>query len=115
MYEKFSKLLEARGVSSYRVAKDIGFMPSVFSDWKAGRSTPKRDKIQKIADYFNVPISYFYGEEEPKPQYFIDEETAKLAQGLRDDQKVLMRAARNLTPDQIGILTAMVKQMKGDE
>jgi len=28
------------------------------SQWKNGRSTPKVDKLQKIADYFGVTIDY---------------------------------------------------------
>ena len=30
MYKKFEKLLQARGCSSYRVAKDLGFATTVF-------------------------------------------------------------------------------------
>ncbi len=36
---------------------------STFSDWKKGRSKPKIEKIQKIADYFNVDIQYFLKKE----------------------------------------------------
>lgn len=59
MYKKFEKLLQARGCSSYRVAKDLGFATTVFSDWKSGKSQPKVDKLMKIADYFGVSIEYF--------------------------------------------------------
>ncbi len=59
MYEKFAQLVEARGVTTYRVAKDIGLAPTVFSDWKSGKSKPKADKLKKIADYFGVTIEYF--------------------------------------------------------
>ena len=59
MYKKFEQLLKARGITAYRVAKDIGFAPTVFSDWKAGRIKPKTDKLKKIADYFGVTIEYF--------------------------------------------------------
>lgn len=59
MYEKFAQLVEARGVTTYRVAKDIGLAQTVFSDWKTGKSKPKADKLKKIADYFGVTIEYF--------------------------------------------------------
>lgn len=62
MYSRFNALLEKNNVSAYKVAKDLGFSSGMFSNWKAGRATPKQDKIQKIADYFDVPISYFYSE-----------------------------------------------------
>jgi transcriptional regulator with XRE-family HTH domain len=59
MYQKFEQLVKARGITTYRVAKDIGLAPTVFSDWKSGKSKPKADKLKKIADYFGVTIEYF--------------------------------------------------------
>ncbi len=59
MYQKFEQLVKARGISTYRVAKDIGLASTVFSDWKSGKSKPKADKLKKIADYFGVTIEYF--------------------------------------------------------
>lgn len=60
MYDKFEKLLEANGVTPYRVHKDTGISTATLSDWKNGKSQPKKDKIEKICAYFNVPLSYFY-------------------------------------------------------
>lgn len=59
MYQKFEQLVKAKGITTYRVAKDIGLAPTVFSDWKSGKSKPKVDKLKKIADYFGVTIEYF--------------------------------------------------------
>lgn len=64
MYQKFEQLVKARGISTYRVAKDIGLAPTVFSDWKSGKSKPKADKLKKIADYFGVTIEYFLEQKE---------------------------------------------------
>ncbi|CAG9702674.1 Helix-turn-helix protein [Clostridium neonatale] len=62
MYPKFAKLLQKNKVTAYRVAKDTEIPTSTLSDWKVGRSKPKIDKLQKIAEYFNVPITYFIEE-----------------------------------------------------
>lgn len=59
MYEIFSELLQKYGVTPYKVSKETGVSQSTLSDWKRGISTPKPDKLQKIADYFNVPLTYF--------------------------------------------------------
>lgn len=59
MYKKFEQLLKARGITAYRVAKDIGLSSTLFSDWKSGKSNPKADKLKRIADYFGVTIEYF--------------------------------------------------------
>lgn len=63
MYEKFKRLLDANNVTPYKVAKETGIATTTFTEWKKGNYTPKKDKIQKIADYFGVPISYFYEEQ----------------------------------------------------
>jgi len=58
MYEIFENLMKEHGVTAYKVSKETGIASSTLSDWKNGRSTPKQDKLQKIADYFNVTIDY---------------------------------------------------------
>lgn len=61
MYEIFEKLLQKRNVTAYRVAKETGIATATLSDWKNGKSTPKTDKLQKIADYFGVSLDYLLG------------------------------------------------------
>ena len=61
-YEVYAELRDKKGVSDYRVSQETGITKSTFSDWKSGRSNPKIEKIKKIADYFGVPIGYFYEE-----------------------------------------------------
>lgn len=59
MYERFAELLQANGLNAYRVSKATGISNSTFYEWKAGRYKPKVDKLQKIADFFGVPVNYF--------------------------------------------------------
>lgn len=63
MYEIFRKLLEEKGVTVYRVAKETGISSATFTEWKNGSYTPKQDKLQKIADYFGVTLDYLVGNE----------------------------------------------------
>lgn len=58
-YKKFSALLSKYNISTYKVAKNTGLSPTLFSDWKSGKSKPKIDKIKIIAEYFSVSIDYF--------------------------------------------------------
>ena len=66
MYEIFSALLKEKNVTPYRVAKETGIAQSTFSDWKKGKSAPKTDKLQKIADYFDVSVDYLLGKTDIK-------------------------------------------------
>lgn len=63
MYDIFEHLLQTHGVTAYKVAKDTGISTATMTDWKKGRSTPKIDKLQKIADYFGVSVDYLLGGE----------------------------------------------------
>ena len=58
MYMVFDALCRKKGVRPSAVAIACGFAPSVISRWKSGESTPKADKLQKIADYFGVTLEF---------------------------------------------------------
>lgn len=59
MYAKYAALKKESNVTDYQVARATGIGRSTFSDWKSGRSSPKIDKLKKIADFFGKPIEYF--------------------------------------------------------
>lgn len=97
MYEKFKVLLANNNVTPYRVHKETGISTATLSDWKNGKSEPKRDKIQKICNYFNVPMSYFYEKEEEVP-----EEPQLNARDKRDIAKDLNNIMEKLTSGEAG-------------
>lgn len=99
MYDIFERLLNERGITAYRVAKETGVTTATLTNWKAGRYTPKADKLQKIADYFGVTIEYLMtGEnssEDPSP--------ALTARDERDIEKILENT-RNQLMNQEGLM-----------
>ncbi|MBQ8432432.1 MAG: helix-turn-helix domain-containing protein [Clostridia bacterium] len=62
-YSVLSELLRAHGISVYQLSKATGIAASTFSDWKNGRSTPKADKLARIADYFGIGLDELLGTE----------------------------------------------------
>lgn len=62
MYDKFKKLLDQNKTTAYMVSKKTGIAQSTLSDWKNGKSTPKVDKLKKLANFFEVTIEYFLEE-----------------------------------------------------
>lgn len=60
MYQKYAELRDKNGVTDYRVATETGITKSTFTDWKNGKSSPKLEKLMKIAKFFNVPVEWFY-------------------------------------------------------
>ncbi len=64
MYEIFARLLNQRNLKAADVCRGTGLPSSLFSEWKRGKSTPKADKMKKIADFFEVSVDYLLNGEE---------------------------------------------------
>ncbi|WP_273405346.1 helix-turn-helix transcriptional regulator [Clostridium sp. AF02-29] len=119
MYEIFSELLQKYGVTPYKVSKETGVSQSTLSDWKRGISTPKPDKLQKIADYFGVSLTYLLtgnmedSEKEKAPELTARDEKdiEKILNNTRDQllsQEGLMFDGDPASPEAIeSILSAM--------
>lgn len=58
MYDIYCRLRDDKKLKDSDVARATGITKSTFSDWKTGRSKPKQDKLQKIADFFGVTLDY---------------------------------------------------------
>lgn len=114
-WELFEKMCIAKGVTAYQIAKECGIAQSVLSNWKAGRFTPKEDKIKKLAAYFGVPVSYFYGvEDDEPPKYYLNDETAAIAQRVFEEPglRALFDAAEGCPTDQVQLAVRMLKMFK---
>ena len=61
MYRIFEKLLQANKVTAGFVCKETGIAYSTIYSWKNGRYRPKDDKLQILADYFEVPLDFLKG------------------------------------------------------
>lgn len=62
MLDIIKSLCNSRGISINKLETELGF--SQGSIGKMGDSMPKADRLHKIADYFDVPMEYFFDEEE---------------------------------------------------
>lgn len=57
-YNNFVKLCKEKGLKPSRAGIEAGIPKQTVSNWKAGRK-PSDTYIAQLADYFNVPVSYF--------------------------------------------------------
>lgn len=119
MYEIFEQLLQRKGISAYKVAKEAGVTQTALSNWKTGRNTPSTTTLQKIADYFGVTIDYLMTGEEPEggERYYLNEETAEMAQKLFENKelRVLFDAAKDATPEDLKTTYDMLMALKRKE
>ena len=61
MFDRYLEMLNEKGVKNIEVSRATGIPASTFSDWKKGKSSPKREKIEKLAEYFEVNPDWLAG------------------------------------------------------
>lgn len=123
MYEIFQKLLDKRGLKAFDVSKATGISSSTLTDWKKGRSVPKQDKMQKIAEFLGVSLEYLMtGEEkEGTETYYLNDETREIAQEIFEnpDLRSLFDMSRKMPPERlkahIEFIEKLYKQEKGED
>lgn len=63
--ERILQIMEARGVTAYRVAKDAGVSESVFSEWRRKPSSNiYSSNLVRIANYLGCSVDYLLGQTE---------------------------------------------------
>lgn len=120
IFEKIKELSKKQGVSLQKVAEDLGFSVNYLYTLK--EKTPKSDRLQEIADYFNVSTDYLLGRTDiPYVATSADSKTSanskleqqtlvmfrKETEGMSEDEKErfnkalsgMMKTARNLIKD----------------
>lgn len=117
MYSVFLKLLEMTGLTVADVSKATGIYQSTLSNWKKRNNLLSAKNAQIIADYFGVSVDYLMTGHEYKEQYYINPETAKVAQELfeNDELRVLFDAARDAEPDDLRAVYNMLLALKRKE
>lgn len=116
MGENIQYYMDKMGIDRKDFAKAIDVPYSSLTDWINGKTYPRIDKIEKMANYFGISKSDLV-EERQDDSYYIDPETRKIAEEIKNDpnQKILFKAARTLSPDDMKLLLQMVDRLKGDE
>lgn len=79
-FEKIKELSKKQGVSLQKVAEDLGFSVNYLYTLK--EKTPKSDRLQEIADYFNVSTDYLLGRTD-NPKIASDEAAGYTTEDLR--------------------------------
>lgn len=111
-YEYFEQVLKSKGLKPYDVSKGTGIRSGVFSDWKAGRYTPKADKMQQIADFLGVPVEPLLGvqTDAQTEAYYKDIMSAMIAQQMFEDKEIrsLFHIKRNIPADRFKAFYDMI-------
>lgn len=121
IYERIESLRKSKGLSQGKLEKQLGFSNGSISKWK--NSTPKVERLQKLADFFGVSVEYLMTgkEDEQKGKDNTDDlkqkfeelkellENGKM-QPLRYDGQPIDDNTKELLLKQVEISMAMMKK-----
>lgn len=112
--ERVKELCKQQGISVNQFEKEVGVAKGYVS--KLDNSTPNGKKIQAMADYLGVSSDYLITGETAEP-YYQDEETARIAQEIKDNEELkgLFSAARDASPETLNTIHQMLLIMKRNE
>lgn len=67
LYKRIEELMEEKGITAYRLCKDIKISAGIMTDLKCGRkNTLSASTLDKVSRYFGVSSSYLLGTEQKK-------------------------------------------------
>lgn len=121
LYKNIKERRKLLGMTQQDLAQKMGYKSvSTIAKIEAGVNDIPQSKIADFARALNTTAGELMGEpdtENNSPRYYIDDETAALAQQIHDDPdlRILMDASRKLKPEELKSVINMIKAMKGIE
>lgn len=113
-YTRLEELRKTKGISQGALEKELGFSNGSVSKWKNSMPTP--DRLKKLADFFQVSVDYLVsGEQEVSSIYSLDEEAAKTAQQIFDNDKVLFDVYRSADKERLVEYARKLKELQDME
>lgn len=115
MKERIKKLCQDKGISLNKLEETLNFGKGYLS--KLNSSTPNVSKIKQIADYFGVSVDWIMTGEETNAGYYLNAETAKLAQEMYEDEDMrsLFDMKRNMPPERFKAHMEFMKNLYEQE
>ena len=115
-YERYSKLRDEKGLSDYRICKELNIAKSTVSAWKNGKATPKGDNIQKVAERLGTSVEYLLTGKETDG-YYENDEVAQIAQEIHDNRELrgLFSAAKDVNPNTLRAVHNFLLDLKREE
>lgn len=106
MYKIFEKLLDNAGITIYKFCKDTGISESTIYTWKRKGNECSSKTAKAVCEYFGVTMDYLMSGQATKTEitnqgYYIDEETAKTAQEIYNNDKILFDVYKTAYKDRL--------------
>lgn len=106
LYDRIASLCDSKGVKAAQMCREVGIGPNTMTELKMGRvKSLSAPKLEKIAEYFGVSVSYLLGKEDASPDTL---------QTLKDEEKALLNSYRTMTEEQKRMMSVFIKGLKND-
>lgn len=115
--ELIKMICKERKIPISKLEKECGFSNGYFGSLKKG--VLPSDRLKKVADYLHLDVEYLSTGVHAtlQPSYYFDDDTAKLAQELFENQELraLFDVQRGMSVDDLRALYAMALALKRKE
>lgn len=113
---EMKRLRALNRMTQAELARRVGYSQQAIARWETNRSTPDPNTLIKLAHVFGVTVDELVGNA-PHEGYYINPETARLAQELHDnpEYKAMFDAIRKLSPAAIKEVISFIKFQKSKE
>lgn len=116
--EVLKMLMDNKGVTNYRIAKEIGCSASTVGTWVSGDKMPSSKYLQLLAGYFGVSTDYLMGTDDTDSQErYEQQEVADMLDEIRKnpDLRTMFSITRNATPEQLRQYINVIKAIRGED
>lgn len=115
MAKNIKRLMALHRKERSDICKDLGFKYTTFTDWINGKTYPRIDKIEMMANYFGVSKSELVEDKiiDTDNSYYLNDDAREMAQFMFDnpEYKVLFDATRNVKKEDIEFVKEMIDRL----
>ena len=103
-FERIKELAKKQGKSLNKVEEDLGYGKNVL--YRLKNSNPSTERLQEIADYFDVSVDYLLGREEKETPKHVD---------LSDNDTVFSFDGKEISKETMRKAIAIAKALEENE
>lgn len=109
--------MKEKGVTQKEIAEILGMSQGAISDWMNWRSYPRMDKLQKLAEFFEVEKSDLVEDKSVKSKYFLYKKVNALEKKLRESPEAveLFIAIEELSSEDREMVKAFIDRLRRSE
>lgn len=113
---RIKDLRKSKNLSQKELADILFVNQTAVSQWEREVTTPTKETLIKLSDFFGVSVDYLLGREDsPNIPYNPDTVAAMEEAFERPEMRALFSVSKNATKEDIEKTIAILKALKGDD